>query len=147
MHVVALEVPFVSQVQKNDCGPAALASLLAYHGANVSLEAVTKGVFTPALQRTLLPDMENYAASLGFAARSGRGDLSFLRECINEGLPIVLLIDMGRRSFSQGHYVVVFGHDPNGFLMHAGTKGNVFLPAKELQDRWKRMNSLYLVLE
>lgn len=145
--IVTLKVPFVSQSQRNDCGPAALASVLAYRGENVSLEAVTEGVFTPALQRTLLPDMENYAASLGFQVRSGRGDLAFVRERINEGLPVILLVDMGRKLFSQGHYVVVFGHDPNGFLMHAGTMGNVFLPTKELQSRWKRMNNLYLVLE
>lgn len=135
------------QIQKNDCGPAALASVLAYHGENISLSTVTEGVFTPALQRTLLPDMENYAASRGFAVRSGRGDMDFVTERINEGLPVILLVDMGRGTFSQGHYVVVFGHDSRGFLMHAGTRKSVFITAEELQGRWERMNCLYLVLE
>ena len=54
---------------------------------------------------------------------------------------------MGGRMFSQGHYVVVFGHDPEGFLMHAGTTEDVFLSERELLERWEPMNRLYLVVE
>ncbi len=147
VRAVRLDVPFVSQSQGNDCGPAALASVLAFRRGGPGLDEVARGVFTPALERTLLPDMENYARSLGFSTRSGRGDPGLIREMINAGSPVILLLEMGGRLFSQGHYVVVFGHDTDGFLMHAGTRADVLLSERELLERWEPMNRLYLVVE
>lgn len=145
--MVRLDVPFVAQTHRTDCGPVALASVLAFHGRNVPLEEVTRNVFTPAMSRTLLPDMENYARRLGFPARSGRGDIAFLRNRINEGRPLILLLDMGGTLASQGHYVVVIGHDAGGFVLHAGTLENAYLPDADLLARWEAMRRLYLVLE
>lgn len=144
---VRLDVPFVPQTRINDCGPAALASVLVFHGRHVELDELTRRVFTPGLGRSLLPDMENHARSLGFATRSGRGDLPLVRAMIDSGGPVILLLDMGTKLFSQGHYVVVYGHDPDGLLMHMGTRGDVYLPNRDLLDRWERMNRLYLFLE
>lgn len=144
---VRLDVPFIAQAHRTDCGPSALASVMAYHGKDFALNEVTDNVFTPVMERSLLPDMENYARSLGFPARSGNGDLAFLRERISNGVPVIILLDMGGPLFSQGHYVVVLGHDPEGFLMHAGTTQNAFMNDRELLERWERMNRLYLVLE
>ena len=144
---VRLDVPFVSQGQDNDCGPAALASVLAFHGRRTSLDEVTRGVFTPGLGRTLLPDMENYARSLGFATRSGRGDADLVRQSVDGGRPVILMLEVGGRLYSQGHYVVVYGHDPQGFLMHVGTGADRDLSERELLGRWEPMNRLYLVVE
>lgn len=144
---VRLQVPFVPQTKVNDCGPAALASVLAFHGRHVALDEVTRRVFTPGLGRSLLPDMENHARSLGFTTRSGRGDLDMVRAMIDSGGPVILMLDMGTKMFSQGHYVVVYGYDPGGLLMHVGTSGDMFLPNRDLLDRWERMNRLYLFLE
>ncbi|GAB6057988.1 cysteine peptidase family C39 domain-containing protein [Desulfonatronum parangueonense] len=144
---VFLDVPFVPQSRKNDCGPAALASVLMFLGHNPILDEITRDVFTPALGRTLLPDMENHARGLGFSTQAGRGDLELLKERINSGNPVILLLEMGRGVVSRGHYVVVFGHARDGFLMHAGEWANVLMPADELVSRWAGMNNLYLVVE
>lgn len=142
-----LDVPFIAQSQRNDCGPAALASVLAFRGRGPDVDEVTRQVFTPALGRTLLPDMENYARSLGFSTRSGRGEPGLIRELIDAGSPVILMLEMGGRMFSQGHYVVVYGHDVDGFLMHVGTRADMYLPERELIERWEPMNRLYLVVE
>jgi ABC-type bacteriocin/lantibiotic exporter with double-glycine peptidase domain len=144
---VRLDVPFVSQNQGNDCGPAALTSVLAFHGQNLTLDEVTGKVFTPGLERTLLPDMENYARSLGLATRSGRGDADLIRQSVSGGNPVILMLEVGGRFYSQGHYVVVYGHDPQGFLMHVGTGAGRYLSEQELLERWEPMNRLYLVVE
>jgi len=144
---VRLEVSFIPQTQSNDCGPSALAAVLAFHGRDVSLDEVTRRVFTPVMERTLLADMENYARSLGFSTRSGRGDLALLRDWINAGNPVILMLDMGGKMVSQGHYVVVYGHDPDGFLMHIGTRADMYLPDQALLEGWEPMNRLYLVVE
>jgi len=144
---VRLDVPFIPQTQSNDCGPSALSAVLAFHGRDVSMDEVTRRVFTPVLERTLLPDMENYARSLGFSTRSGRGDLARLRGWINAGNPVILMLNMGGRMFTQGHYVVVYGHDPDGFLMHIGTRAEMYLSDQALREGWEPMNRLYLVVE
>jgi ABC-type bacteriocin/lantibiotic exporter with double-glycine peptidase domain len=142
-----LDVPFVPQADRTDCGPAALASVLAFRGRHVPLEDIAGRVHTPAMQRTLLPDMENYARSLGFSTRSGRGDTDLLRLAVDTGSPVIVLADMGGPLFSQGHYLVVYGHDSAGFLLHAGTRGGLYVRDADLLQAWNRMNRLYLVVE
>lgn len=144
---VSLPVPFVAQVDRTDCGPAALASVLEFRGRPFPLEYVTRQVHTPAMQRTLLPDMENFAASLGFSTRSGRGDAAFLRERVAAGSPVIVLLDLGGPFFSQGHYAVVYGYASTGFLLHAGARGEVFVRDDEFLKAWERMNRLYLLVE
>ena len=144
---VRLDVPFIAQANRADCGPAALASVLEFHGRRVPLDEITRRVFTPKMERTLLPDMENYARSLGVRTRSGQGDPAFVRGLVDAGTPVILLLDMGGALYSQGHYAVVFGHDGNGFILHAGIRKNAYLTDGELLERWQPMNRLYLVLE
>ncbi|SDB33274.1 Peptidase C39 family protein [Desulfonatronum thiosulfatophilum] len=144
---VFLNVPFVPQSRQDDCGPAALASVLMFRGHNPSLDDITRDVFTPALGRTLLPDMENHARDLGFQTKAGRGDPELLKDRINNGSPVIILLEMGRGALSRGHYVVVFGHTREGYLMHVGELSNVLMPTDELVSRWGRMNNLYLVVE
>lgn len=142
-----LDVPFVLQSQKNDCGPAALASILAYGNHAIPLKTITSEVYMPALGRTLLPDMENYARSLGLRPVTGSGDLDLLRQRIDADTPVVLLLDMGRMLTSRGHYVVLVGYAAGGFLIHSGTEAYQFMATDALKQRWSRMNNLYLYLE
>lgn len=142
-----LEVPFTPQMQDNDCGPAALVAVLASRGHHSTLEEISAAVINPVLNRTLLPDMENYARERGFSPITGRGDSDFLKQRIDAGVPVILLLDLGRMGASQGHYVVVVGHALGGFVVHAGTAANRFVPQEWLEQRWRRMNNLYLYLE
>lgn len=146
LHVVS-GVPFVRQQTRDDCGPAALASLLAQRGTNLPLARIKAEVHNPLLRGSLLPDMENFARSQGLAPRSGRGDMEFLRRQIDAGRPVLIPVQMGFWVITRPHYLVVFGYDGNGFLAHAGVEENVFMAAGELGERWARMNSLYLFLE
>lgn len=142
-----LEVPFTPQMQDNDCGPAALVAVLAFRGHHSTLEKISAAVITPVLNRTLLPDMENYARERGFSPITGRGDTEFLKQRIDSGIPVVLLLDLGRMGTSQGHYVVLVGHAPDGFVIHTGTAANRFVRQDWLERHWQRMNNLYLYLE
>lgn len=140
-------VPFYAQQGRYDCGPAALASLLAQRGASVSLERVRAATYTPALQGSLLPDLENYARSLGYETRSGRGDLALLRETINAGTPVLIPLEMGRWGVARPHYLVVFGYAGRDFVVHAGKQARMTIAAAELDRRWQNLNRLYLYLE
>lgn len=146
LHVVS-GVPFRAQQSRDDCGPAALISLMAHRGKEVPLENVTSRVHNPALGGTLLPDMENFARLQGFATRSGRGDMELLRLQIDAGRPVAIPVEMGVWLLSRPHYLVVFGYDEGRFLVHAGLQEKLFIEAGELLSRWEKMNRLYLYLE
>lgn len=140
-------VPFLAQEERDDCGPAALASLLAHRGREVPVAELRRAVYSPVLGGTLLPDMENYARNLGMATRSGRGDLELLRREISAGRPVIVPVQAGSWGISRPHYLVVYGYGRDSFLVHAGTQGSVAVAAAELLPRWERMNRLYLLLE
>lgn len=146
VHLVE-NVPFFRQAGPYDCGPAALASLLAHGGRRIPPDTITSEVVTPKLRGSLLPDLENYSRRQGFATRSGRGDLALLRQAIQKGRPVLVPLEMGMKPVSFPHYIVIFGYDSNGFLVHAGEKESVFIAAAELDRRWATMNRLFLLLE
>lgn len=140
-------VPYHPQEAREDCGPAALASLLNHRGGKVSVAEIGREVYSAKLGGTLLPDLENYARRQGYATRSGRGDLQLLRRNVAAGRPVIALIETGFWAVSRPHYIVVFGYDDDRFLVHAGTREAVFIEAPELLNRWEKMNRLYLYLE
>jgi ABC-type bacteriocin/lantibiotic exporter with double-glycine peptidase domain len=140
-------VPFRPQEQRDDCGPSALASVLAHRGREVPVAAIALAVYEPKLGGSLLPDMENFARQQGFATRSGRGDLDLLRQEVAAGRPVVIPLETGFWRLSRPHYVVIFGYDQRRFLAHAGVREGVFIDADELLLRWEKMNRLYLYLE
>ncbi len=140
-------VPFYAQQGRYDCGPAALASLLAQRDAGVSLEQIRAVTYSPSLQGSLLPDLENYARSLGYGTRSGRGDLALLRGAIEAGIPVLIPLEMGRWALTRPHYVVVFGYVGSDFVVHAGKQAQMTIAAADLDRRWQKLNRLYLYLE
>lgn len=146
LHVVHC-VPFHAQQGRDDCGSVALASLLGHREREVALEAVNRGVTTPALGGALLPDLENFARLQGFVTQSGRGDLALLRGQINAGRPVLIPVEMGFWLATRPHYLVVFGYDEEGFYAHTGTEAGAFIAAADLLSRWEKLNSLYLYLE
>lgn len=143
---VRLDVPYVPQAQDNDCGPAALASLFRFYGQETSLEEITREIYLPVLNRTLLPDMENFARDLGFETLSGRGDVSLLKQSLEEGRPVIVLLEAGPGMIRRPHYIIVTGYASNGFLAHAGVVENVYIDFEDLDRRWKEMNNLYLMI-
>lgn len=146
LHVVE-RVAFRAQESRDDCGPAALASVLGHRGRDLPVAEIGRAVYTPALGGSLLPDMENFARRQGFITRSGRGDIDLLRQQIDAGRPVMIPVETGLWVATRPHYLVVFGYDENSFLVHAGTRGGVFIRAADLLARWGKMNRLYLYLE
>ena len=140
-------VPFRAQQSRDDCGPAALASLLAHRGLELSVAEITRAVYSPALGGSLLPDLENFARQRGFATRSGRGDLALLRRTLASGRPLIIPVETGLGPLTRPHYLVLYGADAEGFLAHAGVRAAVYITAADLLPRWEKLNRLYLHLE
>ena len=140
-------VPFVKQ-KDNFCGPAALASVMEYYGDDVSQEDIAAKVYTPKLEGALISDMENFARDRGYQAVTINGSIEKLEGMLNEGIPVILLVDRGKWKVSVPHYYVVYGYDrgEEEFILHTGDKSSQEIKFDKLKSEWGKMNSLMLVI-
>jgi ABC-type bacteriocin/lantibiotic exporter with double-glycine peptidase domain len=140
-------VPFFRQ-SESTCGPAALASVLAFRGRQVNLEEITVKVYLPKLRGTLPMDMENYAREAGFKTESSAGTLEELKVDIRKGMPIICLLDLGFGFYQRPHYVTVIGFDDVNevIIEHDGLKPNSVLTYEKFRTAWIRAGSWMLTI-
>ncbi|HDI59364.1 MAG TPA: peptidase C39 [Desulfobacteraceae bacterium] len=139
------EVPFFEQ-QRHQCGAAALATVLAYYDRLVPPDQISQEIYNETLRGALLPDLENYAARLGFKTESGQGTLARLKESVLARKPVIVLIDNGVWLASRPHYIVVFGFNEEGFIAHDGNRPAVLIGYEAFQKRWQKMGAPYLLV-
>ncbi|MCX7771097.1 MAG: C39 family peptidase [Proteobacteria bacterium] len=138
-------VPFVQQ-EGDFCGPAGLASVLAYYGQNISQHDIAKVVFDRRLKGSLISDLKKYAENQGFNAEFSSGDIDKIKYYIDQRKPVIALIDIGFFVFSRPHYVVVFGYDDKGFLCHFGYIANQKIGFEKFKRMWNKLGNTYLVI-
>lgn len=141
----SLDVPFVKQ-RDNFCGPASLSSVFAYYGLEVSQEEIGKRIYNPRLRGALITDLENYTRERGFRTLLKTSDLEELRSYLREGIPPIVLVDMGRLWVSIPHYMVVVGYGDGIFYVHTGYEANKPVRADELDRMWSKMGRVLLLL-
>ena len=138
-------VPFVRQ-GSHYCGPASLASVLAYYQAGADQAAIAKTVYTEKLKGALITDLENYARSQGFETRLGQGTSEDIKSFLREKKPVIVLVDLGFWAFSRPHYLVVTGFDEAGFVAHTGYEASKAFPYAEFEKIWAKKGSVYLLV-
>lgn len=80
----------------------------------------------------------------GYRVRSAGGDLPFLRSQVEEGRPVVALIEVAPGRF---HYVVVVSVLPDGVLLHDPARAPFrFLSTQEFRRRWSAASSWAMLL-
>ena len=140
-------VPFIRQ-HEADCGPAALASVLAYWKQPVGLADITAAVYLPELRGTLPMDLERYARSRGFAVSGFAGYREKLIESIRADQPVICLLDLGFSVYKQPHYVTVIGFDSAAelFIAHDGGTANRTLSYAGFERAWDRAGHWMIVV-
>ncbi len=140
-------VPFVRQ-KGSFCGPAAMASIMKFYGQDLSQDTIAEEVYTPKLRGALISDMENFANEMGYRAETRTGDLNTLISVIDEGVPAILIVDLGKWVVSVPHYYVVYGYDKSkkNFIMHTGFESGQKIDFSELDSEWRKMDRLMLIL-
>jgi len=140
-------VPFFRQTEY-DCGPAALAGVLAFRSRPVPLETITASVYLPKLHGTLPMDMERYAKDAGFAVRSSSGTAAALKEAVRGNSPVICLLDLGFGIYKRPHYVTVIGFDDGNslFIMNDGETPDRTMPYDRFEKAWVRAGRWMIVV-
>lgn len=138
-------VPFVKQ-ETLYCGPASLASVMAYYGRAVDQHTIADSVYSEKLGGALITDMENYAQKEGFHTELSQGTIDDIKDSLDKGRPVIVLVDLGFWLFSKPHYLVVMGYDDRGFLAHTGYEAARPFSYPSFRKIWQKKGSPFLVI-
>ncbi len=130
-------VPVVRQYDRMDCGPAALLSVLRYHGGDASLVQVRDWSDTDAGGASLL-GLAQAARRLGFEAVGARGSYADL---MSETMPCIahLVLESG-----WTHFVVVYHIDEQGVLLGDPAEGRIRRSRDAFERLWHSRSVLLL---
>ncbi|MBI2080370.1 MAG: peptidase C39 family protein [candidate division NC10 bacterium] len=143
-----LAVPFFPQ-EEFQCGPAAMASLLAYWGRPADPEAIAEAIYLPRLQGTLSLDLLLYAERRGLTARLLDASPEALKAALRADRPVIALLNVGSRLVPTWHYVVVVGYadGPDAFVAHDGRYRERVFPYEDFAWRWQAAGRWGLLVE
>ena len=102
------------------CGPAALASVLNYYGDPVTPDDIGQAIYRPGNLGTLNLDLALYPRQRGFATRWFDSDLAGLIEAVRRGRPLIVMVDKGLGPVQMNHFIVVVGYSPDGLTVLSG---------------------------
>lgn len=122
------------------CGPAALASLLKFWGAETPLETLRKEIYLDRIKGTLPMDLVQAARKRGLDAQMISGSLQQVQEDVLRDHPVIAFLNLGFRSLPKGHFVVVTGIDDarKGLYVHSGKKRDEFISYKRFLKNWDK---------
>lgn len=153
-----LNVPFRSQwganadASKNDCGPAALCSILAAYGIHKTVDEVFRA--TGAAPDALINFQQMIRAGKAFGLKLTHQsfNLAAVKQFVENKTPIIALINYrhfpGKQdTYNGAHFVVVFGQTPTKVIVHDPNRlrGKTYGDSIELSDEtffnmWGRSN-------
>ncbi|HKQ56890.1 MAG TPA: cysteine peptidase family C39 domain-containing protein [Candidatus Eisenbacteria bacterium] len=145
---VHLPVPVIRQAPER-CGPAALAMVLRYYGADAAALAETEGAYDPVLKGSLITDLAAAARRAGYTAEVAAVPEESLRVLLRSRVPPVLLYGRGTRMLPAGaHYGVLVGWNPeaDAYTLNDGGRSPRTMSRAELLRRWRQAGGLALVV-
>ncbi|MFZ5861538.1 MAG: C39 family peptidase [Nitrospirota bacterium] len=133
------------------CGPAALASVLAYWGDAVTVQEIVDAVAAPSLAGVLPLDLARFAArrAADAAVIPAAATVGWLRSRVAEDQPLVVFLDLGFGPVRQGHFVVVVGYDDvaERVLLYSGRDPEASMSYHRFTASWKRAGWWALALD
>lgn len=130
-------VPFFPQ-EDFQCGPASLAGVMNYWGVNVSLEEIAREIYSPSAKGTLNLDMILYAKRKGMESTYYQGSMEDIKNKIDSGHPLIVMVDLGLWIYQQNHFMVVIGYDQNGIVVNSGRERLKYLPLRNFMKKWEK---------
>jgi tetratricopeptide (TPR) repeat protein len=135
---IALEqTPFFPQ-EAFQCGPAAVATVLAAEGLPVTPGDLTAEVYTPGLEGSLQPELLGAIRRRGLLAYELPPDLEGLASELAAGRPVLVLQNLGLEYRPIWHYAVVIGADSRTetLLLRSGTEARLEISTRKFIRSW-----------
>lgn len=130
--------PFFPQAE-NECGPAALATVLVAGGVATTPEALAPILYLPGRGGTLQAEVVAAARRHGFVPYPLAPTLDALLNTVAAGTPVLVLQDLGLPGAPQWHYAVVIGFDARDdtVILRSGAERRLVTSAVAFDRSWK----------
>lgn len=130
-------VSFFAQ-DEYQCGPAALASTLRATGIDVTPEELVGRIYLPERKGSLQTEILATTRSYERLAYVIKPDLESLLSEVAAARPVLVLLNLGVRSWPIWHYAVVVGYDgpAQQLMLHSGTTANQRMDISTFNRRW-----------
>lgn len=145
--VELVDVPFFPQ-ERYQCGPAALATVLASSGSAVTAESLVSEVYVPARKGSLQPELLATARRHARVPYVLRGDLDALLREVAAGHPVLVLQNLGLSWAPRWHYAVAVGFDlaRDRMVLRSGTEKRHELSLALFERTWRRADAWAIVV-
>lgn len=81
-----------------------------------------------------------YSGKKGMKATHYKGSMDDIRNKIDLGYPMIVLVDLGLLVYQQNHFMVVVGYNENGIIAHSGKERLKPIPLKKFIKTWEKTN-------
>lgn len=133
------DVPFHSQVT-DQCGPAALASVLNSAEIAVTPEELKSRVYIPDREGSLQLELLAATRHYGRIPYLIDPDLNAIVAELHAGRPVLIMQNLGARLMPIWHYAVVVGYlpDKQEFVLRSGDSQRLLMSPRKLIGTWQR---------
>lgn len=135
-HVIT-GLPFFPQ-ETYQCGPASLAAVLTKLGHPTTPEIIADSIFRRDLHGTLSLDLALYPRTIGMQSRFYEGSVTDLKTAVDDGIPLVAMIDHGIGPISSYHFMVIAGYTPDAVIVNSDRTAGQHLPWDSFLRDWDR---------
>lgn len=144
-HTVIGNVPFFPQ-KAYQCGPAAMAMVMAYRNIAVQPEDLVPIVYTPERKGSLQTGLITASRRYGLLAYPF-SDLNCLLDEVAAGRPVIVLQNLGLNWIPKWHYAVVIGYDlsESAVILHTGVAAHRRVGLRTFMKTWERADKWALV--
>ncbi len=142
IHAIELkDVPFFPQ-NAYQCGPAALATVLASAGAAITPEALVPQVYLPTRRGSLQFELLAATRRHGYIPYVLEPRLDRVLDEVAAGTPVLVLQNLGLGWYPKWHYAVVVGFDlsTGEMILRSGVEARHVVPMRVFERTWKRGN-------
>jgi hypothetical protein len=126
--------------EDHQCGPASLAGVLDYWGLHISPEEIAGEIFSKSAGGTLNLDMGLYAQRKGCYSLAYSGGMADLREKIDAGYPLVVMVDNGISVWQVIHFMVVTGYNEDSVIVNSGKREHEVVDNDRFIKSWSKTN-------
>ena len=138
--------PFFPQ-DAYQCGPAALATVLAANGVTVSPDALAPHVYLPGRRGSLQAEIVAATRRYGRVPYILAPNLQALLTEVAAGTPVLVMQNLGLKMLPQWHYAVVIGYDApaDALVLRSGTDKRLEMNRVRFQGTWARAGNWAMV--
>jgi predicted double-glycine peptidase len=150
--VLVADVPFFPQ-DEYQCGPSAIATVINYWygkektARHLPFDQAVAHTYSPSARGVLGLDLMLYARKLGFDAKEREGSIEELRNCIDRGIPVIVLVDYGFSLYQRNHFMVVTGYTGASIVVNSGRRQGRHIAYEDFNKIWKKTAFWALIIK